>query len=90
MYLAVDDFGAGYNHLAYLSEAGCDEAQGYWFARPLEADLFTTCYVGRIVAQAQQLALNMAAMPADTNKAVPALPQACQRHHKAAEERPPG
>lgn len=41
--------------LVFLREAGCNEAQGYLFVRSLEVDVFTAWYVGRIVAQAQQL-----------------------------------
>jgi len=27
---------------AILKELGCEEAQGFWFARPMEADRFAT------------------------------------------------
>jgi len=43
--------------LAYLRGQGCDEIQGHWFARPLEADacytfltMFENTRIGRIVA----------------------------------------
>ncbi len=45
--------------LAFLREACCDEAQGYWLARLLEGDVFTGAYVDRLIEQPQQLSRHL-------------------------------
>jgi len=51
LQLSVDDFGTGYSSLNYLKRfpvqnAHCDEAQGYYFTRPVPAE-----EVGRFIAR---------------------------------------